>query len=68
VRPVVTATTAGTGNWFVSLVEDIIAFFVSLLSILLPILAGIAVLIMIVTLATFYRRRKKRRGLAFDKS
>jgi hypothetical protein len=68
VRPVVTATTAGTGNWFVSLVEDIIAFFVSLLSILLPILAGIAVLIMIVTLATFYRRRKKRRGVAYNQA
>jgi hypothetical protein len=65
VRPVVTATTAGTGNWFVSLVEDIIAFFVSLLAILLPILAGLTVLIMIVVLATFYRRRKKRRGLAY---
>lgn len=62
-RPVVTAVTAGTGNWLVSLVEDIISFFVSLLSILLPLLAGVVALVLIVFSVRRYRRRKKRRSL-----
>jgi hypothetical protein len=37
-RPVVTATTAGTGNWLVSLLEDITAFFASLMALILPLL------------------------------
>lgn len=68
VRPLVTATTAGTGNWFVSLVEDIVAFFMSLMAILLPILAGIAFLALAVFVAILYRRRKRRRNLVFDKA
>ncbi|HEX6385776.1 MAG TPA: DUF4126 domain-containing protein [Anaerolineae bacterium] len=68
VRPLVTATTAGTGNWFVSLVEDIIAFFMSLMAILLPILAGIAFLALVVFVLILYRRRKRRRNLVFDKA
>lgn len=35
-RPVVTVTTGGVGNFFVSIIEDIIAVFVSLVAILLP--------------------------------
>ncbi len=61
-RPVVTAATAGTGNWFVSLVEDVIAFFVSLFAILLPILAGILTIILIALIVRLYRRRKRQRG------
>lgn len=68
VRPLVTATTAGTGNWFVSLVEDIVAFFMSLMAILLPILAGIAFLALVVFVVILYRRRKRRRNLVFDKA
>ena len=67
VRPLVTATTAGTGNWFVSLVEDIVAFFMSLLAILLPVLAGIAFLALVVFIVVVYRRRKKRRNPSFSK-
>lgn len=66
VRPVVTATTAGTGNWLVSLVEDIVAFFMSLLSILVPILAGLAIIALFVFIFMAYRRRKRRRNLALD--
>ena len=65
-RPVVTATTAGTGNWAVSILEDITAFIMSLLAIILPILAGIIVLIFI-TLITWFlvrRRRKKKRKIS----
>jgi hypothetical protein len=60
VRPFVTATTGGTGNWFVSLVEDIVAFFVSLLAILLPILAGLIAVALAVWLFRVYRRRQQR--------
>ena len=60
VRPFVTATTAGTGNWFVSLVEDIIAVFVSLLSILIPALAILVALALTIWIVRLYRRRKHR--------
>ncbi|MBE2200206.1 MAG: DUF4126 domain-containing protein [Anaerolinea sp.] len=65
-RPAVTATTAGTGNWFISLVEDIIAFFVSLLSLLLPIFAAVFIIIGLALLARAYRRRKQKRQLMFE--
>jgi hypothetical protein len=64
-RPVVTAATVGTGNWLVSIVEDIISFFVSLLSILLPLLAGLVALALVIFGIRQYRRRKKRRNLAY---
>lgn len=63
-RPAVTATTAGTGNWAVSIVEDITAFSVSLMAIIVPFLAGIVVLLFATLIAWFFirrRRRKKRR-------
>lgn len=64
-RPVITAGTAGTGNWFVSLVEDVVAFFVSLLSLLLPILAGVLAIIGLVLLVRGYRHRRQKQKLAF---
>lgn len=60
VRPAVTVSTAGTGNWLVSLVEDIIAFFVSLLSLLIPILLGFLLLFVFVVLFFWWRRRRRR--------
>lgn len=60
-RPVVTATTAGTGNWFVSVVEDVIAFFVSLMSIFIPIIAAILTLVAAVYGFRWYRKRKDKR-------
>lgn len=60
-RPVVTATTAGTGNWFVSIVEDVIAFFVSILSIFIPIIAAILTIVAAFYGFRWYRRRKKKR-------
>lgn len=67
VRPAVTATTAGTGNWLVSLLEDIVATFMSIMAILLPILAGLAFIGLVTLLVLLYRRRKrrKRQGLAY---
>ena len=62
-RPLVTAATAGTGNWFVSLVEDVAAFFMSIISILLPILALILLALFAFIFIRWYRRRKKRRAV-----
>lgn len=59
-RPVVTATTAGTGNWLVSLLEDIVAFFMSLLSVLVPVLMIFVSLAFLTILARFWRRRRTR--------
>lgn len=60
-RPVVTASTAGTGNWLVSLLEDIVAFIISVLSILIPVLALGAMATLIVLIVLRYRRRKQRK-------
>lgn len=61
VRPFVTATTGGTGNWFVSLIEDVVAFFVSLLSVLIPLLALFVVLALTIFVIRVYRRRQQRK-------
>jgi hypothetical protein len=64
VRPVVTASTAGTGNWAVSLSEDVFATGMSLLAIFLPLLAGIVVIILtIVTILIIRRIRKRKQGM-----
>jgi hypothetical protein len=42
-RPMVTATTAGVGNWLVSLIEDILALITAILAILLPILVALLI-------------------------
>ncbi len=60
VRPVVTATTAGTGNWVVSIVEDVTAFFVSLFSLLIPILVAFGLLVVFTVLFIWWRRRRRR--------
>ena len=63
-RPAVTTTTAGTGNWFVSIVEDIIAFVVSVLSLLVPLVMSIVLIFIIgYVLAWLIRRRRKSRDL-----
>ncbi|MCB8976074.1 MAG: DUF4126 domain-containing protein [Ardenticatenaceae bacterium] len=59
-RPVVTATTAGTGNWLVSLAEDVVAFFTSLLAIFLPVLGVILLGLILFFGVRLYQRRRKR--------
>jgi hypothetical protein len=59
-RPIVTASTAGTGNWAVSITEDVIAFFTSILAMFIPLLVGIVVLIALFWLARFWLRRRTR--------
>ncbi len=61
VRPVVTASTAGTGNWAVSTLEDVIAVGMSLLALFLPILAGIIVIISVIGIILLVRRIRKRK-------
>ena len=65
-RPVVTATTAGTGNWFVSLVEDIAAFFVTIVSIFLPVLGMVLAVLVIIMFARWVRRRKKEPPIVYQ--
>lgn len=60
VRPAVTATTGGTANVPVSILEDIIAIAMSILAIVLPILVG-AFICLLATLIIwwFWKRAKK---------
>jgi hypothetical protein len=62
-RPVVTASTAGTGNWAVSLGEDLLATTMSLFAIFIPVLAGILVIIFTIAIILLIRRiRQGRKG------
>ncbi len=65
IRPVVTTTTAGTGNWLVSIIEDVIAFFVSILSILIPILALLFTLFFLFVGFNWLRRRRKKQNYVY---
>lgn len=62
VRPMVTATTAGTGDPVVSFAEDITAGFISLLSVVLPIVTLIVIVILVLIIASWIRRRKRARA------
>ena len=62
-RPVVTVTTGGVGNPVVSTLEDIVAFVVSLLAILLPIIAALLLLTFLFVVIYFVRRWRQRRTL-----
>jgi uncharacterized membrane protein HdeD (DUF308 family) len=65
IRPVVTATTAGTGNWVVSIIEDVIAFFVSVLSVLIPILALLITVFFLFIGFNWLRRRRQKRNYVY---
>ncbi len=64
VRPMVTATTAGTGNVPVSIAEDVTSTIVSLLSILVPIAIAILTIIAIVLLIWWWARRTSKKETA----
>jgi hypothetical protein len=57
-RPLVTATTVGTGNWLVSLLEDFIALVTSILSILLPILMFVVILAVLILFGWRWTKRQ----------
>lgn len=67
VRPAVTATTAGTGNWLASTLEDLAAAFISVLSLLIPVVMG---LLLVLLFAYIIRRvvRRRRRRVAYRSS
>ncbi len=60
VRPAVTVTTAGAGNIPVSIAEDIISTFLSILAILIPVLIAI-VLILLTALVVWWLWRRANR-------
>lgn len=60
-RPLVTATTGGIGNPVVSVIEDVAAVTISLLAIVLPVLTGIAIIVVLIWFWRRYRRRQPSR-------
>ena len=64
VRPVITATTGGLGNPVMSIAEDILAFVVSVMSILVPILTFIAMMVSGGLLWRWWRKRKREKLVA----
>ena len=64
VRPIVTATTAGTANVPVSIAEDVTSTVVSLLSILAPIAIAVLIIIAIVLLLWWWARRTSKKESA----
>ena len=61
VRPAVTATTAGTGNILVSVLEDIISTVLSILAILLPVFLGFLLAMFTAWVIWFLWRRRSRK-------
>jgi hypothetical protein len=61
VRPAVTATTVGTGNWVASTLEDLAAALVSVLSLLIPIVMSLVLILLFAYIITWVIRRRRRR-------
>jgi len=61
IRPAVTATTAGTGNIFVSILEDIISTILSILAIILPVILGVLIVMFGAWVIWFFWRRQNRK-------
>lgn len=61
-RLAVTAGTAGTGNWLVSLIEDAVAFTGSILALLAPIAAMLFVAVLLMLALWFWRSRRAAAG------
>lgn len=62
VRPVVTATTGGLGNPVVSTLEDVVAFIVSIMAILLPLVTFMAIVVFILWVWRWWSNRSNRRN------
>ncbi len=61
-RPFVTAGTIGTGNWLVSIIEDIISVVVSLLALLAPILLVVVFVLFVWFFFRWWSRRRAHRA------
>jgi hypothetical protein len=57
VRPAVTAVSAGAANTPVSIAEDVVSTFVSILAILIPIIIGVILVLLVTTLIWWLWRR-----------
>lgn len=64
VRPMVTATTAGAGNVPISILEDVIAAVVSILSVIVPILIGLILVFTAILILWWIGRRSN----SYDKA
>ncbi len=60
-RPAVTATTAGTGNVFVSILEDIVSTVLSILAVILPVLIGVLLVLFAAWIIWWVWRHENRR-------
>ncbi|HEY85284.1 MAG TPA: DUF4126 domain-containing protein [Chloroflexi bacterium] len=63
-RPAVTTLTGGAGNWFVSIVEDVVSFFTAIFAIILPVLMAVLLAFAFILLA--WVLNKRRRGKAIS--
>jgi len=59
IRPAVTATTGGTANVPVSVLEDVVSTVLSVLSIVLPIVVGVVLLILAIWIIWWLTKRSK---------
>lgn len=60
-RPAVTATTGGTGNVVVSILEDILSTILSILAVIIPIVIGVFLVLFVSWLIWWFWRRENRR-------
>jgi uncharacterized membrane protein len=63
-RPFVTASTAGTGNWLVSLIEDILALITTIMAILLPILMALMIAFVLLLFVWWRSRQRPKSAMA----
>jgi hypothetical protein len=63
-RPLVTASTGGTGNWAVSILEDILALIGAILAILIPILIVLIVGFLLILLVWWRGRQRHKKATA----
>lgn len=63
-RPLVTASTAGTGNWVVSVIEDVLALIAAIMAILLPILVGLTIIFLLLSYLWWRHRRRDKSKMA----
>ncbi len=59
-RPAVTATTAGTGNWAVSIIEDVLSLIGTILAILVPVIIVLIALFLLLVFIWWWSRRRAR--------
>lgn len=60
-RPAVTATTAGTGNIVVSVLEDVVSTILSILAVLIPVVLGVLLVMFGAWVIWFFWRRENRK-------